>query len=66
VAKIKVNKAKCLCCGTVIESKTVHDFQTCECGALSVDGGREYLKRGWDSSKNGGWTDLSEFEEVGK
>ena len=39
------NKIMCLKCNTVIESKTVHDFKWCKCGAVAVDGGKEYLKR---------------------
>jgi len=39
------NKAKCLKCGSVIESKHIHDFVWCHCGAIAVDGGKEYLKR---------------------
>ena len=42
---IKRNAIKCLRCGDIIESKHVHDFVTCSCGAISVDGGHEYLKR---------------------
>ena len=42
---IRRNRAKCLICKDILESKTVHDFQTCKCGNLSVDGGNEYLKR---------------------
>ena len=39
------NKAKCLKCGDVIESKYCCDFVTCSCGSLSVDGGRDCLRR---------------------
>ena len=39
------NIAKCLLCGDIIESKHRHDFVTCKCGNLSVDGGLEYFKR---------------------
>lgn len=39
------NKAKCRKCKTVIESKHRHDFVTCECGAISVDGGKDYYRR---------------------
>lgn len=39
------NSAKCLACGDEIESKTRHDFVTCSCGAISVDGGTSYLRR---------------------
>lgn len=42
---IKVNKAQCLICGDVLESKHRHDFKTCRCGNLSVDGGLDYLRR---------------------
>ena len=40
------NAAKCAKCGTVVESKHVHDFVPCECGAIFVDGGTDYLRRG--------------------
>lgn len=39
------NRAKCLACGDILESTSVHDFVTCSCGNLSVDGGHDYLKR---------------------
>ena len=39
------NRAKCLLCGDIIESTHVHDFVTCGCGNLSVDGGKEYRRR---------------------
>ena len=29
----------------MIESKTRHDFVTCFCEAIAVDGGREYIRR---------------------
>ena len=45
---IKCNKAKCKKCGDVIESKHRHDFVSCNCGAISVDGGKDYLKRSGD------------------
>jgi hypothetical protein len=40
-----MNKAKCLKCNTVVESKYRHDYVTCNCGNVSVDGGNDYLKR---------------------
>ncbi len=43
--KIVMNCAKCLICGEIIESKHTHDYQTCSCGNLSVDGGTDYCKR---------------------
>lgn len=39
------NSAKCLFCGEEIESKHQHDFVTCGCGSLSVDGGHAYGRR---------------------
>ena len=43
--KIIKNMARCRRCGDVIESKFRHDFVTCSCSAISVDGGHDYLKR---------------------
>ena len=57
------NRAKCLKCGETIESETVHDFKTCLCGNLSVDGGKEYLKRSFQTME---WKELSEYEEEEK
>ncbi len=42
---IKINRAKCRKCGDIIESRYRHHFVSCTCGAICVDGGREYLKR---------------------
>jgi hypothetical protein len=39
------NAVSCLACGDFIVSKHRHDFVTCTCGAVSVDGGQEYLRR---------------------
>jgi len=39
------NRARCKKCGDIIESKYRHDFVTCTCGAISVDGGYDYLRR---------------------
>ena len=39
------NAVTCLGCGDFIVSKHRHDFVTCTCGAISVDGGQEYLRR---------------------
>ena len=39
------NRAKCLRCGDIIESRNRHEFVTCKCGALSVDGGHDYIRR---------------------
>ncbi|MBR1417014.1 MAG: hypothetical protein IJ572_04280 [Bacilli bacterium] len=43
--KIIVNKIKCKKCGDIIESTHRHDFKFCKCGAVAVDGGKDYLRR---------------------
>lgn len=45
IEQIRTNKIKCRKCGDIIESIDVHDFKWCSCGAVAVDGGREYLRR---------------------
>jgi hypothetical protein len=60
VLRILRNAARCAKCGDEIESKTRHDFVTCGCGALSVDGGRAYIRR---IGEYGQCIDLSEYEE---
>ena len=54
--KILSNKAQCLICKDIIESKYRHDFVRCTCKNISVDGGRDYIKRGFRSDK---WIELS-------
>ena len=39
------NKIKCKKCGDIIESKSTNDYKRCSCGAVEVDGGKDYLKR---------------------
>ena len=43
------NAARCRRCGDEIESKHRHDFVACSCGAIFVDGGTSYLRRGAES-----------------
>lgn len=61
--KIKVNKIKCKHCGDTIESTYVWDYKQCSCKTVSVDGGKEYLKRGFKNSPEIDYEDLSEVEE---
>ena len=60
--KIISNKAKCRLCGDIVESKHRHDWQTCSCGAIFIDGGHEYLRRGAKNFED--LEELSEFEDV--
>jgi hypothetical protein len=39
------NRAKCKLCENIIESKHRHDFITCPCGEISVDGGNDYWRQ---------------------
>ncbi len=39
-------KIKCLICGDVIKSKSVHDFVSCQCDSCYIDGGQNYLHFG--------------------
>lgn len=38
------NRAKCKLCQDIIESFHVHDYVTCSCGEIAVDGGQNYFK----------------------
>lgn len=60
--KITKNALKCLKCGDVIESKDRHDYVTCSCGNVSVDGGLDYLRRSFIEADS--WEDLSEYEDI--
>jgi hypothetical protein len=62
--KIIRNALRCRHCGDVIESKSVHDFKQCSCGAIFVDGGCEYLRRGYKTSPEEDFIDLSEYADV--
>lgn len=59
------NIAQCLSCHDVIESKSRHDFVSCKCGAIFVDGGRDYLRAGGDLDKFRPLYDPIERKEAG-
>lgn len=42
------NRARCKKCLDIIESKYRHDFVTCKCGAIFLDGGNDYWRQGGD------------------
>ena len=58
---IKRNAIRCKLCGDVIESKHIHDWVQCECGACFVDGGKEYARIGGDFDNV---EILTEYEDV--
>lgn len=55
------NAAKCKLCGGIAESKHRHDYVSCRCGAIAVDGGLDYLRR---TGSEGNLIDLSESFQV--
>lgn len=59
--QILKNAVRCNLCGDVIESTHRHDFKTCSCGRVSVDGGLDYIRR--VSRSRDDFTELSEFGE---
>lgn len=62
MTRIISNKIRCKSCGDIIESRSVHDFVQCSCGRVFVDGGHEYLRRGFKESMDD-YEELSETEE---
>ena len=62
MTKIIKNAIQCKLCGEVIESKHVHDFVQCKCGACAVDGGHDYLRRCFREKDC--YIDLSESIEI--
>lgn len=61
MGKIIENSAKCLKCGDKIVSKRRHDYVTCSCGNVSVDGGLDYCRRSFKEMDT--WIDTSIWEE---
>ncbi len=58
--KITRNALVCMDCDDLIESKYRHDFVSCKCGAIFVDGGHDYLRHGGDWEK---MIELYEFDD---
>ncbi len=44
---IEANAARCKVCDETLISLHVHDFKECSCTNLMVDGGTEYIRRGY-------------------
>ncbi len=57
------NVIQCKHCGDIIESTSTHDFKYCSCQTVFVDGGHEYLRRGFLTSPEDDYEELSEYEE---
>lgn len=58
--RIKRNAARCKLCGDIIESAFRHHFVTCSCGNLSVDGGTDYIRRGFANGQDS-YEDMNEY-----
>ncbi|UJB22697.1 hypothetical protein FGY92_03370 [Staphylococcus hominis] len=68
--KIIRSIARCKICEDVIESKYTHDYVRCKCGAIFLDGGKEYQRYEWWPEKVQGKSrdeiidfSFSEYEE---
>ena len=61
--RIIKNSVKCNLCGEIIVSEDIQVLKFCKCGAVSVDGGNDYLKRTYKNSPDD-YTELSEYEEI--
>lgn len=44
--KIVRSRAQCMSCFDIIESKHRHDFVSCKCGKIFLDGGKDYVRYG--------------------
>lgn len=53
------NAVICNKCDDFIVSKHRHDFVTCKCGNISVDGGQEYLRRAGVGISDRSYTNMS-------
>lgn len=61
LAKVIRNVAKCRKCNTIVESTHRHHLCSCSCGAIFVDGGTDYIRRGGHLEDI---EEMSEFAEV--
>ena len=57
------NAIQCNACGSVIESRFLHDLMRCQCGQASVDGGLTYVRRTCGAA---GYVELAKHEIVGR
>lgn len=56
------NRIKCLSCNDIITSYHGHDYTTCSCGKVAVDGGMNYLKR--TANKSSDYQDLTIYSDA--
>ena len=41
---LKISAVQCLVCKDLVFSRTLHDYRSCSCGKVAIDGGFEYTK----------------------
>ena len=58
--RIVRNAIRCKKCNDIIQSNSRHDFKSCQCGAVAVDGGLDYLRRIGNQED---WEELSICED---
>jgi hypothetical protein len=54
MSKTEVFAIQCMACGDVIYSRARHDYRSCTCGKIAIDGGFEYTRvigTEWDSTQ---------------
>lgn len=56
------NAIRCLSCNDFIESQSRHDFVSCSCGRVSVDGGLEYNRILWKADGGPTFENLAAYE----
>ena len=63
--RIITNKIRCKFCGDVIQSISRHDFRRCTCGKCFVDGGTDYIRRGFSTENpEDCFADLSTYQDI--
>jgi len=50
--KVMGQKIKCKKCGDIIQSLYRHDYKSCKCGEIFIDGGNDYLRCGANDLEN--------------
>lgn len=58
--KILTNKIQCKKCNDIIESRTTTDLKYCSCGAVSISGGKDCLRRYGDPDN---YIEMCEWEK---
>lgn len=58
---ITKNAAQCGLCGDIIESKYRHNFVSCSCNNIFIDGGLDYFRAGARDMSN--FISLAEYED---